>query len=217
MKICRNESGIIIDVAQGSEEWLNLRRGKVTGTRAHTVLCNGKGSQTLVDELVIELMSEPKESYKSAAMIRGSELEVYARKAFEIAEFERREVVEVGCVMHPSIRDFMISPDGLFQDYGLLEIKCFEAKNYFEHLRDYKRDPSGFTFKDKKYITQVQAGLCCTQNDFARCVIYNPDFYGNEYIEFEIERDEKTISLLEELVQEVIYKRDEILKEFEND
>jgi len=217
MKICRNESGIISDVAQGSEEWLSLRRGKVTGTRAHTVLCNGKGVQTLIDELVIELLSERQESFKSAAMMRGNELEPQARRAFEIAEFEERKVYEVGCVMHPTIKDFMISPDGLFEEYGILEIKCFEAKNYFEHLKAFKSNPSGFTFLDKKYITQVQAGLSCTQNDFARCVIYNPDFLGNEYIEFGIERDESVISQLEELTEEVIYKRDEILREFEND
>lgn len=211
---CRNEQGII-NISQGSSEWLELRRGKITGTRAHTVLVNGKGLNTLIDELVIEMLSvSSTEPYKSHSMQRGNDLEPLAREAFSIAELDYREVIEVGCVIHPKIKDFMISPDGLFSEYGLLEIKCFESKNYFEHLKAYKNDPFGFKFLDNKYNTQVQAGLSCTGNDFAKGVIYNPDFIGNEYIEFHIERDEKTIKLIEEITEEAIYKRDQILLDF---
>lgn len=210
-KFLKNIKGLV-DVEQGSQEWLDRRKGKITGTRAHTALVNGKGLETLIDQLVIELISHSsEESYKSAAMIRGNELEPIAREAFEVAELDFREAKTVGCIMHPTLKNFMVSPDFLFEDYGVGEIKCFEAKNYYEHWKAFKSNPSKFTFLDKKYITQVQANLACTQNDHAVGIIFNPDFYNREYIEFVIERDEKTISLLEEIIEEVDFKVNNIL------
>lgn len=215
LEICRNKEGIVDDLIQGSDEWLELRKGKITGTRAHTVLVNGKGLDTLIDTLVIELISESSGiSFKSAAMQRGNDLEPLAREAFEVAEIDFREVFEVGSIIHPKISEFMISPDGLFEKYGSLEIKCFEAKNYYEHLKAFKADPVNFTFLEKQYITQVQSGLACTGNDFAKGVIFNPDFIGNEYIEFTIERDDKLISELEEKVEAALEKRDQLIKQF---
>lgn len=203
-----NRKGTIINVEQGSSEWLELRRGKITGTSASTVLTFGKGLDTLIDKLVIEMISKANtEVFKSEAMVRGSELESIARTEFEIRN-GFCEAVEVGMVQHDRIKDFLVSPDGLLAPYSGIEIKCFEAKNYYEHLKAFKENPKDFNFLEKKYRVQVQACLACTGNDHWNVVIYNPDFEGNEYIQFTIERDEDMVSELEEKIEQAIEMRD---------
>lgn len=205
--------GRIIDIPQGSSEWLELRRGKVTGTACHTILEFGKGKDTFIEKLVIESISTTDlEWYKSRSMRRGNELEPDAATEFEIRN-GFPSVVEVGMVQHERIPDFLVSPDRLVSPYQGLEIKCFEAKNYYEHLKAYKADRKNFRFLDNQYNTQVQACLLCTGNDLWHGVIYNPDFEGNEYIQFTIERDEKLISELEEKIEIVLEERDKLIKE----
>lgn len=205
--------GKIIDVPQGSSEWLELRRGKVTGTSAYTVLTFGKGKDALIDRLVIESISSADfNGFKSDAMKRGNELEPEAALEFEIRN-GFPNVVEVGMVQHERIDGFLVSPDRLVEPYQGLEIKCFEAKNYYEHLKAYKADRRNFRFLDNQYNVQVQACLTCTGNDIWYGVIYNPDFAGNEYIQFEIERDDAMIAELEEKVEIVLEERDKRIKE----
>ena len=205
--------GKIIDIPQGSSEWLELRRGKVTGTSAHTVLTFGKGKDTLIDRLVIESISNADfNSFKSDAMKRGNELEPEAALEFEIRN-GFPNVAEVGMVQHERIDGFLVSPDRLVEPFKGLEIKCFEAKNYYEHLKAYKADRKNFKFLDNQYNVQVQACLACTGNDMWYGVIYNPDCSGNEYIQFEIERDEAMIAELEEKVEIVLEERDKKIKE----
>lgn len=208
--------GNIIDIPQGSSEWLELRRGKVTGTAAHTVLTFGKGKDTLIDRLVVESISKANfNGFKSDAMKRGNELEPIAASEFLIRN-GFPNVIEVGMIQHERIKDFMVSPDRLVEPYQGLEIKCFEAKNYYEHLKAYKEDPNNFKFLDNQYNTQVQACLACTGNDLWYGVIYNPDFEGNEYIQFEIKRDEAMIAELEEKVEFVLFERDKKIEEMLN-
>lgn len=205
--------GKIIDVPQGSSEWLELRRGKVTGTACHTILEFGKGKDTFIEKLVIESISTTDlEWYKSRSMRRGNELEPEASLEFEIRN-GFPSVVEVGMVQHERIDGFLVSPDRLVEPYKGLEIKCFEAKNYYEHLKAYKADRKNFKFLDNQYNVQVQACLACTGNDIWYGVIYNPDFTGNEYIQFEIERNEAMIAELEEKVEIVLEERDKKIKE----
>ena len=208
------KKGKIINVEQGSSEWLDLRRGKITGTSAHTVLVFGKGKDTLVDQLVIEMISKADfNQFKSDAMKRGNELEPLASDEFEIRN-GFPEVHQIGMIQHERISDFIVSPDRIVEPYLGLEIKCFGAKNYYEHLVSYKKDPLNFKFLENQYNTQVQACLACSGADGWYGVIYNPDFGENDYIQFEIERDEALISELEEKIEQALFERDEKLKIF---
>lgn len=214
-RFARNNAGLILDVVQGTPEWHALRRGKITGTAVHSLIAGGQGMDTVVKNLLIDRVSSSAGSdYKSAAMERGNLLEDEARKIFEIYLFDERKVLEVGAIIHPKIKNFMISPDGLYSEYGLIEIKCLEAKNYIDHYIEYKKNPSGFKFLEPKYNTQVQAGLSCSKNDHAVGIIYNPDFSGNEYIEFYIEPDLAFIGMIEDKVSEAEFMANEYFKRY---
>lgn len=214
-KFARNEAGLILDVVQGSPEWLTLRRGKITGTMAHAIWVGGKSASDAVDLLVIEEVSTAEIGLvKTKAMKRGNALEDEARSMFEIAKADRRDVLQVGGINHKSISDFFISPDGLYKDYKNLEIKCLEAKNFYEHLKAFRDKPASFRFLDDSYNTQVQAGLSCSGNDATTCVIYNPDFPDHEYIEFDIERNDQFIRILEEKIEEALYNKSQLIKRY---
>ena len=108
----------IVRCAQGSAEWFEARRGKVTASRVADVmrmLKKGGESETrrkLKLELAAEIMTEQVASkYTNAAMTWGTEHEAMARTEYEIRTGE--DVRLVGCVEHPTIELAGCSPDGL--------------------------------------------------------------------------------------------------------
>lgn len=124
-------------IEQGSEAWLLSRVGKVTASRISDVMAKGKNgaasaSRTnYMSDLIAErLTGKWTEGFKSAAMLRGLELEAEARDAY--AFYAGATVAKVSVCNHPTIAWCAASPDAIAGDDGLLEIKCPENA---EHLR----------------------------------------------------------------------------------
>ena len=120
------------DTIQGTPEWFELRWGKITGTAS-------KGLFVKSDTLLIDLIAqntedwEMEDTYASADMVRGTELEVYAREAISDELFISFK--EVGFLQNASIPILCISPDGLSEDDTIgLEIKCPRAKKHTETI-----------------------------------------------------------------------------------
>jgi putative phage-type endonuclease len=105
---------------QRSDEWFQLRLGKVTASNFSTAMSNGSGRKTYMMKLLAERMTGiPHENYSAKWMDEGSELEPEAREYYEKAKGVN--VVQVGFV---DIGDIGVSPDGFVGDDGGLEIKC---------------------------------------------------------------------------------------------
>jgi len=108
---------------QGTPEWLAVRLGKFTASNA-AKLMSGKdtaGYQECVNRVVYErITGESPETFKSAAMQRGNELEPIAREAYIERSFN--EVLTVGFVERDEWTGW--SPDGLVGVGGACEIKC---------------------------------------------------------------------------------------------
>ncbi len=120
------------NIVQGTADWLELRHGKITGTAS-------KGLFVKSDTLLIDLISqhiedwELEDSYSSADMVRGTELEPYAREAISDELFISFK--EIGFIQNASIPILGISPDGLSEDDTIgLEIKCPKAKKHTETI-----------------------------------------------------------------------------------
>ena len=120
------------DTIQGTPMWFELRWGKITGTAS-------KGLFVKSDTLLIDLIAqntedwEMEDTYASADMVRGTELEVYAREAISDELFISFK--EVGFLQNASIPILCISPDGLSEDDTIgLEIKCPKAKKHTETI-----------------------------------------------------------------------------------
>jgi len=57
---------------QGSDEWLEDRKGKLTASNAQAISANGKGLETYVYTLLSEKYSSNNEKYTNEDMERGN-------------------------------------------------------------------------------------------------------------------------------------------------
>ena len=174
----------IYNFEQRTEDWYNIRKGKMTASNAETIIANGKGLETYIYNLMAEYYSSAeKENYINADMQRGIDLEPEARLEFEF--YTGLDVQEVGFVEY---NDFIgVSPDGLIGDDGLIEIKCPNDSIYFKLLLSNNIKP--------EYIAQMQMQMYVTDRQYCYFVSYNPNFEKSLYIK-KINRDEEMIDKL---------------------
>lgn len=174
----------IYNFEQRTEDWYNIRKGKMTASNAETIIANGKGLETYIYNLMAEYYSSAeKENYINADMQRGIDLEPEARLEFEF--YTDLDVQEVGFIEY---NDFIgVSPDGLIGDDGLIEIKCPNDSIYFKLLLSNNIKP--------EYIAQMQMQMYVTDRQYCYFVSYNPNFEKSLYIK-KINRDEEMIDKL---------------------
>lgn len=182
---------------QRTEDWYNIRKGKMTASNADTIIANGKGLETYIYNLMAEYYSSAeKENYINADMQRGIDLEPEARLEFEF--YTNLDVQDVGFIEY---NEFIgVSPDGLIGDDGLIEIKCPNDSVYFKLLLSDNIKP--------EYIAQMQMQLYVTDRQYCYFVSYNPNFEKSLYIK-KITRDEEMI----EKLKKGLDKGTELIKE----
>lgn len=196
---------IITNIEQGSEEWLKLRLGIATASNFDKIVTSKGDVSKTISKYALELASqflitEPEETYKSADMQRGNDLEPEARDAYE--EFTFNNVKQVAFIKNG---DYGYSPDGLVGDDGLIEIKCPNQNTHTKYLFD-DRLPV-------EYVQQVQGGLYVSGRQWCDFVSYHPNFKEEKKLFIKrVFRDEKFIQKLEIGIIELIAIRNQFLK-----
>jgi len=191
------------DIIQGTPEWFEARRGKVTGSRIADVLMksNLAGYRNYLAQLACErITGTVEESYESYDMARGKELEPLARSLYEFLNDVK--VVEVGFVDHPYIPMMGCSPDGLIIDKeatesddvghieGMIEIKCPKSAQHQDLLL-------GGAI-DGKYIKQMQEQKSCTGAPWTDYCSYDPTMPDELKLKvIRVFRDDKVIAEME--------------------
>lgn len=119
----------VLDCKQGTAEWLDVRRGKITASRICDVMDKlkkggeGAARRGYRTELIAERLSGlTEEHYTSNEMMHGTEFEPFARAAYEIGT--GADVDQVGFVLHDRMDFAGASPDGIVGPDGAIEIKC---------------------------------------------------------------------------------------------
>jgi len=168
---------IIHQCEQGSEDWFNLRKGKMTASHAQEIGNQGKGLETYVNTIMSELYSNAeKEQFSNKDTERGHELEDQARSIYGI---EKGVLIRtVGFIEQSEFSG--CSPDGLIDhhvgDNGGIEIKCPNDYQYFQYL----------LFKEKaidsKYLWQIQMNLMITGRNWWDFIAYNPNYPKSIFI-----------------------------------
>lgn len=158
-------------IDQGTPEWFDQRRGKVTASRIADVMAKLKSGQPAATrknyaaQLVAErLTGETQDSFQSNDMTWGIETEAEARAAYELKTGNRVELV--GFVDHPTIPMTGASPDGRVGEKGAVEIKCPKTATHIEMLLTEKIDA--------KYINQMQWQMECDDRKWCDFVSYDP-------------------------------------------
>ncbi len=119
---------------QGSDEWFELRKGKMTASNATPIGANGKGLETYCKKIVSEMVkTEPTEHYTNSDIERGNELESIGLSSYE---FEMNcEVETVGFITNDEFKNVGCSPDGLVGLNGGIEIKARNDDKHFSLIQ----------------------------------------------------------------------------------
>lgn len=156
----------IHNIEQGTDEWFECRKGKMTASNAHTISVAGKGLETYIKTIVADMFASKKEEgYQSKAMERGSMLEAQARSIYKL--INGVDIEQVGFIEHSEYVG--CSPDGLIGDDGGIEIKCINNKDYFQLLIGEEKPDIG-------HIYQSQMCMMITNREWWDLVYYNPNF-----------------------------------------
>mgnify|MGYP001579130380 CR=1 FL=1 len=175
----------IIDVEQGTDEWLRARMGIPTASMFSAVMAKGnQGGESLTRrKYMLQLAGErltgnPMEKYTNDDMERGKEQEPMA-----LAQYQFDKDVEVQRVGFIRCGRAGCSPDGLVGEDGMVEFKSAAAHILIDiHLR--KRMPP-------EHLPQCAGGLWVAQRRWIDLVIYCPGLPS--YVE-RIPREEGYIS-----------------------
>lgn len=181
-----------LQLDQGSEEWLAARRGKITGSRfkdARDKLRDGKTPSKACLSYAMDVARErvggsAPAKFQNAAMRTGTEQEPFARAMYEARTGYM--VDEAGFYLSDDAV-FGLSPDGLIDADGVLEVKTMVASDtLFTAVAD--GDVSA-------YMDQCMGYLWLLGRQWVDLVLWVPDL-GHMVIK-RIHRDESAIEALE--------------------
>lgn len=191
---------IVLDVQQGTPEWVAARLGIPTASRFSNIMTpktrkpSASASPYLCELVAERLTGFPSDDASSDFMLRGTFLEAEAAAAYE---FDTGLVAStVGFVLEDSGR-FGCSPDRLVGEDGLLEIKCLSVANHVAAV---------LGMRDADHIAQVQGQLWITGRRWADLFFYNPAIVAHR---IRIERDEEFIAVLSRSVEAFCDRLDE--------
>jgi hypothetical protein len=163
------------DVEQNTDEWLDMRMAKLTGSGCSKVMANyGKAFGVPAKNLAVSIAREQTtglraygDSYSNAHMERGHEQEPIARDLYEAEYF-----VTVSNGGFFDCGNYGCSPDGLVYDDGLIEIKSVIDNVHYANIKRNNIDPS--------YKWQIYFNLLKTEREWIDFVSYCADFPINK-------------------------------------
>jgi putative phage-type endonuclease len=186
-----------IDIEQNSDEWFDLRQGKITASHFATIMAhypNGLGdlAKRYAERVALEIVTgerNDEDDFKSVWMERGNEYEPIAKQLYEMETF--RKVTNGGFFV---LNDLGDSPDGIIGEHGRIEIKCVKASTQWKRLKK-----GGY---DLSYKWQIQGHLWIGNAGWCDFVQYSPKMPENKqlYI-YTVKRDEVMISQLRERME----------------
>lgn len=187
------------DVEQNSDQWFEMRAGKLTSSKLGTIMANfGKAfgdpaKKYAVNIAIEQITGNPiPSSYQNEHMQRGHEQEPIARMLYESETFCAVEnggffgSEFVGC-----------SPDGMVSDCGVIEIKSVIAPVHYASIRRQSLDPA--------YRWQCIGNLKFTGREWLDFVSYCAEFPADKQLfTHRIERGSlsKEFSMIDERISE---------------
>lgn len=173
-------------IIQGTDEWKELRHGKIGGSTCEKIM-------TKLDKPITEcaifydLLSEHMEDfdpfqsdYQNLAMQRGNEYEPLAREEYE--RIYGLNVQQVGWVERDD--NFSgISPDGWIKSAKKsIEIKCPSANTHVKYMLDFNQ------FLEE-YVWQIVCNFLVLEVDTVDCISYRPENKFKPIIVFTVTKD----------------------------
>lgn len=192
------------NIEQGTPEWHQLRKGKITGTQLKDIMGTPKKREDTIYEIIAERLTvgvEDDSNYENA-MQRGLRLEPDAISAFELETGKQVEVTGF-CEddTNPMIAN---SPDGLIGDTEAAEAKCLGGKN---HVKMWLKNEIPDDYKWQV----VQSFIVNKKLEKLYFIGYNPDIEIHPLHIIEVTRKE-----IEESIEKAVVGQEQFLLEVED-
>lgn len=191
-------------IEQRSQEWFNIRKGKITSSEIHKIMGDPKGKEPITDtaktyllEKVSESLGGFAQSATGPAIEWGTELEELAANIY--AEKKGVVVEKASFIVYND--HYGGSPDGLVAPDGIIEIKCpYVSANHFKH--GLIRTPADLKKTAPAYYYQCISNMLCADAKWCDFISYDPrvDECCNMYI-FRLERDEAEIDNMKSKIE----------------
>ncbi|PCJ26502.1 MAG: YqaJ-like viral recombinase [Rickettsiales bacterium] len=164
------------DIEQNTDEWLQLRCGRLTSSNLGKVMANfgksfGEPAKRLAAQIAVQQITGKCESngFSNEHTERGHEQEPVARMLYE-----ERFFCDVGNGGFFSTKDLGCSPDGLVLDSGAVEIKSVIAATHFATVKRQNVDPA--------YRWQYIGNLKFTGRDWLDFISYCSEFPADKQL-----------------------------------
>ncbi len=180
----------IVNISQGSDEWLDYRKGKISGTMLGE-LYSKRGTRKIgfYDLIAQRLSLEPDDENR---MDRGLRLEEEAIGKF--TDITKKEVERVGVCVHDKYQNIINSPDGLIKNGDkyteAVEIKCLSPARHLQAVIENKV-PSEFEAQMMQYFI-VNPDL-----ETLYFIFYDPRIVSVPFHIIEVSRTEKLQALVD--------------------
>ena len=168
------------DITQGTEEWHQLRKGKITGTVLSGIMGTPKAKQSAFYEYLAERLTVGVEMDYENPMDRGVRLEPEAIAAFELET--GKSVERCGYCEDGENTLIGYSPDGLISEEEDIEVKCMGGKN---HVKMWLTNE----IPDEYYWQVVQAFVVNPKLEKRYFVGYNPNIPSHPLHIIEVTRE----------------------------
>jgi len=189
-------------VQQGTDEWVEAHRGKVTSSSIDTVLFGTLAARNkLLDKLQFELENpDIRIGFASGGSGPAAQWGV-DHEDEAVAQYELKrdvDVVRPGLILHPDVSILGCSPDFINEhDDAAGEVKCPYDPNMHQLTVLYGDGP-------KRYRSQVQLEIECTGMPVCHFVSYDPRHPNQQdrHLIIVVDRDDGFISeMLEQVYQ----------------
>lgn len=189
----------VTKVKANSEDWLKLRRGRLTASHAADWCAKpeSKRYKEYQKLIVLELLGYEDEEDDAPWFAHGKAMEPYARGAYQWKTGQK--VDNDLMLIHKDYDWLSASPDGIYMpDYdGMIEIKCRAKLDRYLHILS-EQERTGKIEAGYRY--QVQCQLLVSGMDGLEFVNYYHDqeqMIRKMHV-FPVERDKKMIDRIEE-------------------
>lgn len=173
---------------QHDPEWYEAKLGKFSASGAEKILSPtgliSKQSVAYAKEKAYEIITGKRiEKPTTWQMKKGNEDEPWGREAYAL-EYGV-SVREVALIYYDEKREWLVSPDGLIDDDGMLELKWCEGVTQITRLEE--------GWDKKEHYPQLQCNLLCSGRKWIDRVSYHP---GLNLVVDRYYRDEEYIGKL---------------------
>lgn len=209
-------------MAQGSDEWIQQRLGKITASRFGDCMKSGRakgsvsvGIEDYLDELVCEhLTGKQAVTVKTYAMDWGHRWEPVAREAYRYASkniVEEVDFVQLGERLIGGSPDSLVNPRT--DNMGIIEIKC--PLTHMPHLAVVESGEM-----PEEHFWQVQGNMLVTGTSWCDFISYHDEFPPElRLCEVRVNRDDVAIAdllvrleLIEQRLKDRLVKVSQIWK-----